>query len=77
MNPSRPSWLLDSQLWLESFVTINLAFLALSLGLVIRFVRTGGMEMIRMMGDPPDAGDHPDGHTHGQHHHDGHDHGHH
>jgi len=31
MNPSRNSWWRDSQLWLESFVTINLAFLALDI----------------------------------------------
>jgi hypothetical protein len=31
MNPSRANWLRDSQLWLESFVTINLAFLALDI----------------------------------------------
>jgi len=31
MIPSRNSWWRDSQLWLESFVTINLAFLALDI----------------------------------------------
>lgn len=31
MNPSRDSWLRDSQLWLELFVTVNIAFLALDI----------------------------------------------
>lgn len=31
MHPNRASWLGDSQLWLESFVTVNLAFLALDI----------------------------------------------
>lgn len=31
MNPKPNSWLLDSQLWLELFVTVNLSFLALDI----------------------------------------------
>ncbi len=39
---------------------LNLAFLMLAAVLVIRFVRTGGIPMLRMMGGSPDAvhGDH-------------------
>ncbi|MFL6091011.1 MAG: permease [Aeromicrobium sp.] len=43
---------------------LNLAFLLLSIVLVIRFVRTGGMEMLRMMGGPPEAGHDHGGHDH-------------
>lgn len=31
MNPKPNSWMLDSQLWLELFVTVNLSFLALDI----------------------------------------------
>jgi uncharacterized protein len=34
---------------------LNLAFLALAVVLVVRFVRTGGIPMLRMMGGSPDA----------------------
>jgi hypothetical protein len=30
-NPNRPSWLVDARVWLEAFVTINLAFLTLDI----------------------------------------------
>jgi uncharacterized protein len=33
---------------------LNIVFLALAAALVIRFARTGGMAMLRMMGGPPD-----------------------
>ncbi|MER7850202.1 permease [Kitasatospora sp. NPDC096077] len=46
---------------------LNLAFLLLALGLVIRFLRTGGPAMLRMMGGPPPAEDHPDHDHHGHH----------
>jgi uncharacterized protein len=42
---------------------LNIAFLALSAVLVLRFLRTGGPQMLRMMYAP--AAGHPDAHTHG------------
>jgi uncharacterized membrane protein YraQ (UPF0718 family) len=42
---------------------LNIVFLALTAVLLIRFVRTGGAEMLRMMGGSPDAMSH--GHDHG------------
>jgi hypothetical protein len=50
---------------------LNIAFLGLAAALVIRFVRTGGAGMLRMMGGTPDAmadrrsGDQGHGHAHG------------
>ena len=41
---------------------LNILFLALSATLVIRFIRTGGIPMLRMMGGSPDSEEH-------QHHH--------
>lgn len=50
---------------------LNIAFLLLAAALLIRFLRTGGRDMLRMMGGSPSSGhDHDgsgDGH-HGQHH---------
>jgi uncharacterized membrane protein YraQ (UPF0718 family) len=61
---------------------LNIVFLALAGVLVLRFLRTGGIGMLRMMGGAPDAGhDHGGGHDRGsQAHgggqaHGGHDHG--
>jgi hypothetical protein len=57
---------------------LNIAFLVLAAIRVIRFIRTGGVPMLRMMGGPPPEGgeahDHG-GHDHGGHDHGGHDHG--
>jgi uncharacterized membrane protein YraQ (UPF0718 family) len=50
---------------------LNLAFLALAAVLVVRFFRTGGVAMLRMMGGPPESA----GHEHGDHEHGGHEHG--
>ncbi|MFI9320842.1 permease [Kitasatospora aureofaciens] len=58
---------------------LNIAFLLLALGLLVRFFRTGGAAMLRMMGGSPDTDEH-EGHEHQgpQGHHDRHDHhGHH
>ncbi len=52
---------------------LNLAFLLLAAALVTRFLRTGGVAMLRMMGGSPDA-EHGHGHEHGNGH--GHEHGH-
>jgi uncharacterized membrane protein YraQ (UPF0718 family) len=38
---------------------LNIAFLALAAALLIRFMRTGGLRMLRMMGGAPDAPAHP------------------
>jgi hypothetical protein len=40
---------------------LNLAFLILAAILLIRFVRTGGMAMLAMMGGPPEDGHHGHG----------------
>lgn len=57
---------------------LNIAFLLLAVVLLVRFWRTGGMSMLRMMGGSPDTGHdhtghlnqgHPSGNTHGGHHH--------
>ncbi|WP_297848667.1 permease, partial [Mycobacterium sp.] len=48
---------------------LNIAFLVLAAILVIRFVRTGGIAMLRMMGGSPDAAakrSHGAGHEHGR-----------
>jgi len=44
---------------------LNLAFLALAAVLVARFLTTGGVPMLRMMGGAPDAPDQPGRHHHG------------
>ncbi|GAA1500925.1 permease [Kitasatospora kazusensis] len=43
---------------------LNLAFLALTAALLVRFRRTGGPAMLRMMGGSPDAGHDHAGHEH-------------
>ena len=65
---------------------LNIVFLLLALALLVRFLRTGGLPMLRMMGGAPDAGGDDGGHgshhrqgqgqgsAHGHGH--GHDHGH-
>jgi len=42
---------------------LNIIFLTLAAALIIRFVRTGGVAMLRMMGGPPDSHDHMDAHA--------------
>jgi uncharacterized protein len=45
---------------------LNIAFLLFAAALVVRFVRTGGIEMLRMMGGgPDDMAGHEQHHTHG------------
>jgi uncharacterized protein len=46
---------------------LNIAFLALATVLVARFVTTGGIPMLRMMGGSPDAEHEHHGHTHEHH----------
>ena len=47
---------------------LNIAFLLLAASLVVRFLRSGGPAMLRMMGGSPDHGEPGQGHTHEQHH---------
>jgi hypothetical protein len=47
---------------------LNIAFVALAALLVVRFVMTGGIPMLRMMGGSPDMGDDASGHQHHHHH---------
>ena len=42
---------------------LNIVFLILAAALIIRFVRTGGVAMLRMMGGSPDTHDHSDAHA--------------
>jgi uncharacterized protein len=46
---------------------LNIIFLALAAALVIRFVRTGGVAMLRMMGGPPDTHEHDHSDSHASH----------
>ncbi|GAA2782927.1 permease [Streptomyces rameus] len=47
---------------------LNIAFLILAAVLLVRFLRTGGLSMLRMMGGSPDTGhDHADHTQHGHH----------
>jgi len=41
---------------------LNIVFILLGAALVIRFFRSGGRDMLRMMGGAPDAGEHADHH---------------
>ncbi|MEU8972803.1 permease [Streptomyces monashensis] len=54
---------------------LNIAFLLLAASLLVRFLRTGGPAMLRMMGGPPDHEEHDDGHGDGDGHGYGHGHG--
>jgi uncharacterized membrane protein YraQ (UPF0718 family) len=47
---------------------LNIAFLILAGVLVLRFIRTGGIVMLRMMGGSPDTPPDHDHHEHGHHH---------
>jgi hypothetical protein len=46
---------------------LNIIFLLLAVGLVYRFVRTGGMPMLKMMGGSPDSEHQHGGHEHHDH----------
>jgi uncharacterized protein len=46
---------------------LNIVFLALAAALIIRFVRTGGVAMLRMMGGPPDTHEHDHSDSHASH----------
>jgi uncharacterized protein len=54
---------------------LNIAFLLVAAALVARFIRTGGLGMLRMMGGPPPDEEHGHGaHQHDAHQHDAHQH---
>jgi uncharacterized protein len=62
----------DQGVSLDYTTWLNIVFLLLAAVLVIRFVRTGGISMLRMMNGGPD-----DDHAgHGEHDHDAHHHHH-
>src|ERR1700731_2264610 len=42
---------------------LNIVFLIVAVALIVRFVRTGGVAMLRMMGGSPDSPDHMDTHV--------------
>jgi uncharacterized membrane protein YraQ (UPF0718 family) len=46
---------------------LNIVLLALAAALVVRFVRTGGVAMLRMMGGPPDTQEHDHSDSHMSH----------
>ena len=46
---------------------LNIAFLVIAATLIARFVTTGGLPMVRMMGGSPDPGRENREHTHGGH----------
>ncbi len=56
---------------------LNIVFLLLAGVLLVRFARTGGRPMLRMMGGTPDGGHEHEGHEHEGHEHGGHAHAHH
>ena len=70
--PSRASAKIPDQGITWDYTTwLNIAFGLLALVLLVRFVRTGGVRMLRMMGGSPDSGH--DGHgAHRDHAHEGH-----
>jgi uncharacterized membrane protein YraQ (UPF0718 family) len=43
---------------------LNIVFLIVAIMLIVRFARTGGLAMLRMMGGAPDAADSATGHAH-------------
>jgi uncharacterized membrane protein YraQ (UPF0718 family) len=43
---------------------LNIVFLALAVALIVRFIRSGGVAMLKMMGGAPDADGEPGGHAH-------------
>ncbi|WOX14976.1 permease [Streptomyces sp. N50] len=48
---------------------LNIAFMLLAASLVVRFLRSGGPAMLRMMGGSPNEGEQEHGHEHHEHHH--------
>ncbi|WP_418004936.1 permease [Mycobacterium sp. PDNC021] len=59
----RNAMVMDSGISWNYTTWLNIVFLLLAALLVVRFVRTGGIPMLRMMGGSPDSG-HEGGHDH-------------
>lgn len=66
---SRSASVTEAHLSWNHTTWLNIVFLALAAALVTRFVRTGGWQMLSMMGGSPDD---PDADSHGEAHHDQH-----
>jgi hypothetical protein len=70
---TRNAKVLDAAITFNYTSVLNIAFLVLAAALVIRFVRTGGWPMLKMMGGEPESSASPDaegrlgglGHHHG------------
>ena len=60
---SRPSLTQASIQWNYTTV-LNIIFLILAAALCYRFIRTGGIAMLKMMGGEPGTGGHHDRHAH-------------
>jgi hypothetical protein len=66
-QPARSSAHLPTEGITLNYTTwLNVAFLVLAVLLLIRFTRTGGVPMLRMMGGTPDHHDHDHDHPHAQ-----------
>jgi hypothetical protein len=59
----RDAMVMDAGITWNYTTWLNIAFLALAAVLVVRFLRTGGLPMLRMMKGSPDS-PHGDGHAH-------------
>jgi ABC-type nickel/cobalt efflux system permease component RcnA len=64
----RNAFVVEAQISLNYTTVLNIIFLILAAILVWRFLRTGGPEMLKMMGEPGHEG-------HGHHHHHHHEYG--
>jgi hypothetical protein len=77
MHRARNAQVIEAQISWNYTTWLNIVFLLLAAVLVVRFVRTGGVPMLRMMGGNPDnAGEHDHHHNapgHGGHGHGDHD----
>jgi hypothetical protein len=65
-SPARAR-ILDQGVSWDYTTWLNIVFLALAAALIIRFVRTGGVAMLRMMGGPPDTHEHDHSDSHASH----------
>ena len=60
----RNAKVVEAGVQLNYTTVLNVLFLALAAVLVVRFMRTGGPAMLRMMNEPMDEGGHDHGHMH-------------
>jgi uncharacterized protein len=61
---ARHAKVVDAHVTLNGDTVLNLIFVAITVALVIRFVKTGGMDMLKMMNRPSGHGEHDE---HGEH----------